>query len=186
MTRALFRSFQNDCDFLKNFIGTQGSEQTVPQQLRRGRWGAGVATLLICGPAALRSMRRARSAHDPRERGGGARTAPPRPTPVRARRGEERCSAFLVRPRELRVQWGDQRPAGPPRPWILVKRNWPRKVRIRFAYTGLNLRSTQRTCPALDTHHIFLPGWNPKKGNEQKRRAKSRTHSKSARCDWIK
>ncbi|XP_046495742.1 protein PRRC2A-like [Equus quagga] len=66
LARALSRSPQNDSDFLMNFIGSPGSEQAAQRRLRRGRRGAGDSTPLICGAAALRSMRRARSAPAPR------------------------------------------------------------------------------------------------------------------------
>lgn len=111
LARALFRSFKNDYEFLTNFIGNQGSEQAAQRQLRRGWWGAGDSTPHICVPAALRSMRRAWSAHAPRTPGSPSRLHPGS--------GWSRRTGL----RSPCVQWGDRRRAGAPRSWILANRN---------------------------------------------------------------
>lgn len=41
LARALFHSFKDDCDFLTNSVGSQGSEQASQRHLRCPRWGAG-------------------------------------------------------------------------------------------------------------------------------------------------
>lgn len=116
--RALLRSFKHDYDFYRNFMGTQGSEQMALPQLRWGCWGAGDSPPLICGPAALRSMRWAWSAHAPRE--------PCPPAPLHPCSGSVRRGRLLrapAAPGVSRCAVGGQRRAGAPRSRVLVKRN---------------------------------------------------------------
>lgn len=170
LARALSRSPQNDSDFLMNFIGSPGSEQAAQRRLRRGRRGAGDSTPLICGAAALRSMRRARSAPAPRR--------PARASPGLAGPG----GRLLCVPRASWGTPGCSGDAGGGRSSCIVDsskeeltKEDPCKFRLHGEH-GAQTRERSKDLPRLAHAPYFLAWRTSKRRSEQKCRAKSQTH----------